>query len=220
MSGKNATKTIVFDLETIGDPSIIPHLPPLEADTRLKDPVKIEANIKMKAEKRIAELALQPTSAMICCFGYCFDDGEPNAIVLTKGDRATERKLLLQAWEILAEADQFVTFNGLGFDLPVLLMRSMMNRVRPSVRIDRKRYSTVNHCDIRMVLGNWDNFAKGNLDWYSRILLDEPAKDGVDGSLVGDMFDMEMYDEISEYCQNDVKITYNLYQLLTKFYLL
>lgn len=220
MSGKNATKTIVFDLETISDPSIIPHLPPIEADTRLKDPVKIQANIKMKSEKRIAELALRPTSAMICCFGYCFDDGDPKALMLTKADRETERKLLLQAWEILSHADQFVTFNGLGFDLPVLLMRSMMNKVRPAVKIDRRRYSVENHCDIRMVLGNWDSFAKGNLDFYSRVLLGKAGKDDIDGSMVGEMFEMELFDEISEYCQDDVKVTWELYQLLTKYYLL
>ena len=216
MSGK----ICVFDLETIGDPSIIPHLPELEADTRLKDPAKIQANIKMKSEKRIAELALQPTSAMICCFGYCHDDGETNAIVLTKGDRATERKLLLQAWEILAEADQFVTFNGLNFDLPVLLMRSMINKVRPAVKISRKKYSTDNHCDIRGVLGNYDTYAKGTLDFYSRILLKKSAKDDVDGSMVGEMFAMELFDEISDYCQSDVKLTYELYELLAKYYLL
>jgi len=216
MSGKTCT----FDLETIGDPSIIPHLPPIEPDPRLKNHDKIQANIKMKSEKRIAELALQPTSAMICAFGYCFDDGKTNALVLTEGDRATERKLLLQAWEILSEADQFVTFNGLNFDLPVLLMRSMINKVRPAVKIDRKRYSTVNHCDIRMVLGNWDNFAKGNLDFYSRVLLGKAGKDDIDGSMVGEMFTMELFDEISQYCQDDVRITHNLYQLMKKFYLL
>lgn len=41
-------KVITFDLETIADKSVIPLLPPLEPDTRLKDPAKIKTSIEKR----------------------------------------------------------------------------------------------------------------------------------------------------------------------------
>lgn len=43
---------IAFDLETIADASVIPHLPPVDPDSRLKDPEKIKENIKEKKKNR------------------------------------------------------------------------------------------------------------------------------------------------------------------------
>ena len=45
-------KTIAFDIETIADKSVLPFLPEIEPDSRLVNPVKIQANIeKKKAEQ-------------------------------------------------------------------------------------------------------------------------------------------------------------------------
>lgn len=49
-------KIITFDLETIADKSIIPLLPPIEPDTRLKDPTKIKASIEKKEADRLAKI--------------------------------------------------------------------------------------------------------------------------------------------------------------------
>ena len=211
-------KPITFDLETIADKSVIPLLPAVEADSRLKDPAKIKANIKEKQEKQIANMGLNPTTARICCFGW--HDGKKTSSLLLKDESMPSEKALLQnVWDILAGGDHFVTFNGNEFDVPMLLMRSLINRVRPSVKIHTKKYTIVNHTDVRAVLSNWNAFAQGTLDFYSRLLLGKSPKDDLDGSMVQDAWNMELYDDIVKYCEDDCTATFQIYELMKSFYL-
>jgi len=207
-----------FDLETIADKSAIPLLPPVEADSRLKDPAKIKASIEKKEADRLSKLGLDPATARICCFGW-HDGKNSHHIILEDETPKAEKKLLQQTWEVLAEGDHFVTYNGIGFDVPMLLMRSLINRVRPAVKISTKKYVIANHTDVRMVLANWDSYAKGTLDFYSRLLLGKTSKEEFDGSDVQMMWDMELFDEIAKYCEADCKCTFEIYELLTKYYL-
>lgn len=213
-------KIITWDLETIADKSVIPLLPPVEPDTRLKDPIKIKANIEKKEADRIAKLGLDPVTARIACFGW-FDgeQGKSYHYILEAETAEAEKALLQKAWDILALAQHFVTFNGNGFDVPMLLMRSLVNRVRPSVQISTKKYTIQNHTDVRAILGNWDNYAKGTLDFYSRLLLGKSSKDEFDGSQVQDLWDMELFDDIGKYAEGDCEATFQIYELLTQYYL-
>jgi len=211
-------KTIAWDIETIADSSVIQLLPPIEPDSRLKDPKKIEANIKQKEIERNNKLGLDPATCRICCFGWHYD-GRSFGIVLKDETPESEKALLEDAWEVLAEGDHFVTFNGINFDVPVLLMRSLVNRVKPAVNISTRKYNITNHTDVRAILGNWNNFAKGNLDFYSRVLLGETPKTDFDGADVQTMFDLELYDDIKNYCMDDVKCTFKIYELVKQYYL-
>ena len=47
--GKEKLKTVAFDLETIANPAMIDHLPPIEPNPRLKDPEKIRDDIAEKS---------------------------------------------------------------------------------------------------------------------------------------------------------------------------
>uniref|UniRef100_A0A6M3KF89 Putative DNA polymerase n=1 Tax=viral metagenome TaxID=1070528 RepID=A0A6M3KF89_9ZZZZ len=209
---------IAFDLETIADASVIPHLPPVDPDSRLKDPEKIKENIKEKKEKQKRQLALQSSTCRICCFGW-FDGKQAGHILLNECEN-NEAELLVKAWEILAQYNFYATFNGNEFDVPVLLLRSLIHRIRPSVNIDTRRYQIGNHCDVRAVLGRWQKFAEGTLDFYARVILGEPAKNDLTGDQVQDYWEMEMFQEVADYCENDCRILYRLWELVQKYYLL
>ena len=211
-------KVITFDVETITDSSVIPLLPPIEPDSRLKDPKKIEENVKKKEIDRNSKLGLDPATARICCFGWHVD-GKTDSIMLQEESGDAEKMLLNGAWKVLVEGDHFVTFNGNNFDIPVLLMRSLVNRVKPAINISTKKYTIINHTDVRAVLSRWDNYAKGTLDFYSRLLLGETPKGDFDGSQVQDMWDMQLFDDIAEYCQKDCEMTFRIYELITQYYL-
>jgi len=211
-------RIITFDCETIADKSVVSILPPVEADSRLKDPIKIKADIEKKEADQISKMGLNPTMAKICCFGW-HDGKESSSFILGDESPEAEKKLLQDAWEVLAEAEHFVTFNGNTFDVPMLLMRSLINRVRPSVKIHNKKYTIQNHTDVRAVLSNWDQFAKGTLDFYSRLLLGKSGKEDFDGSVVQDMWDMELFEDIGKYCEGDCEHTFKIFELLTQYYL-
>ena len=212
-------KTIVFDLETIGNKSIVKHLPPVEPDSRLKNPEKIADNIKAKEIKQISELGLNPTTCQICIFGW-HDGKESGHILLKEETKEAEQELLQEAWEILSEAERFVTFNGIDFDVPVLKFRSLANRIRPAIQISTRKYVIENHYDLRAILGNWNSYASGTLDYYSKILLGKSAKNDMDGSMVQDTWDMQLYEDLGKYAEEDCEVTFGIYQLLTKYYLL
>ena len=211
-------KSIAFDFETIADKSIISLLPEIEPDSRLKDPVKIAQNIKNKEVKRVQELGLNPATSLICCFGW--HDGEKSGHIML-ADEENEKALIEATWEKLSEYDHFISFNGINFDIPTLKMHSLKNRVRPAVNISTKRYDTKgNHADVRMILANWDNFQSGKLDFYAKMLLGSQGKDDMSGDQVQDYWDMEMYDEIGSYCEEDCRMTWDIWTLVQKYYLL
>ena len=214
-------KIITWDIETIADKSVIPFLPPVKPNGTLKDAIKIKADIEKKEIDRIAKLGLDPTTARICCFGWHYDFGKEKThhLILKDESPEAEKALIQKIWDILSTGDHFVTFNGISFDVPMLLMRSLINRVRPAVQISTKKYTIQNHTDVRAVLSNWDNFAKGSLDFYSRLLLDRTPKGDFDGSDVQMMYEMEMFEDIGNYCEQDCRCTYEIFELLTQYYL-
>lgn len=208
----------VWDLETIRDKSKINILPEPKPKESIVDPKKIEADIKKKKEKMIAEMALNPATARICCFGWSNSKG-PHAMMLEEDTDAAEKKLLKAIWKELGKHDHFVTFNGIGYDVPVLKMRSLLHCIVPSVNVSTKRYVIQNHTDVRMILANWDSYAKGGLDFYCKLLLGKGAKEEWSGDMVQDMWDMGLYDDIAKYCKQDCENTLDLYDLLTQYYL-
>jgi predicted PolB exonuclease-like 3'-5' exonuclease len=215
-----ARSTIVFDLETIADPEAAAMLPPVEPDSRLKDPAKIVTNIQEKEEKRKTELGLNPATGRICCFGFWYD-GKADYHLLDDNWSSGEQDLLKQIWELLNYFDHFVTFNGQSFDIPFLLFRSLKNRVRPAVKIDLARYRITNHTDVWAVLTNWNTYQSGsNLDLYSRILLGKSSKDEMTGADVQDYWDDGRKQEIANYCMGDCQATAEIYRLIQKYYLL
>lgn len=214
-------KTIAFDLETIADRSIISLLPPLEPDSRLKDPEKIKASLQEKDIKRIKELAMNPATNMVCCFGWT--DGANTGNIMLADETPEAHKLLMeQAWDFLSQYDHFVTFNGNAFDIPTLRMNSLKRRVRVPVKIDTRRYQISNHVDVRMILGNWETFAHGNLDFYSRIFLGETSKHDttgkkMTGDMVQDYWDIGLHEDIAKYCMQDCECTWGIFGLIQSY---
>jgi predicted PolB exonuclease-like 3'-5' exonuclease len=137
---------------------------------------------------------------------------------LEEANGKMERRLLVQAWEILHRYQNFITFNGIAFDVPVLNLHSLFRRVRPAVNISTKKYQIGNHIDLRAILGNWDNFAPGNLDFYLRRCLGNSKPQNMDGSMVQHYWDTDLKDEIVTYGVGDAEDTWELYQHVKQFY--
>ncbi len=76
--------------------------------------------------------------------GVVYYQGGTEQAVYTEGEwRYKERSeaiLLQEFWEGIASYDTVVTFNGRAFLLPFVLHRSVVQKVRPTVDLLRKRY--------------------------------------------------------------------------------
>ena len=207
---------IAFDLETIGNKSLIPMLPEVKPKGTLKDPVKIEADIADKKAKQIADLGLNPWTNIICAFGWC--DGE-NAGHLILKDEESEKDLLYQIWDHLAKYSYFVTFNGIAFDVPVLNAHSLIHRIRTAVKINIKKYTIANHHDLRMILNNWDSHAHGTFDFFLKLFFGKGKAEGIDGSMVQEYWDAGRSAEIGENAERDGIDTAMLFDLVEKYYI-
>jgi predicted PolB exonuclease-like 3'-5' exonuclease len=115
-----------------------------------------------------------------------------------------------------------VSWNGSGFDLPVLHYRALINGVVASQyweigENDRdfkfnsylSRYHW-RHTDVMDVLSGYQPKASAKLDQIA-VLLGLPGKMGMDGSQVWDAYRAGRIAEIRNYCETDVLNTYLVY---------
>ena len=105
------------------------------------------------------------------------------------------------------ERPHFVTYNGRGFDLPVLTLRMMRHGITfaayYSDRDYRYRFSDQGHIDLQDVLTDYGASRRPSLDALSR-LIGLPGKMDVDGSKVQAMYEAGQHQEIRDYCLHDV----------------
>ena len=134
---------------------------------------------------------------------------------------ADEAELLTEFWELAVRYDTIITFNGRGFDVPFLYMRSAVLNV-PISRRDwlGYRYAVEPHCDLLEQLtfynvsGREGAARRFNLDFYCKAFgLESPKAQGVTGMDVGRMLAEGRNREIAEYCLRDVYATAQLYKI-------
>ncbi|MBT5100665.1 MAG: 3'-5' exonuclease, partial [Planctomycetes bacterium] len=130
----------------------------------------------------------------------------------TKVFRGNEREMLIEFWKQAKEWGTVVTYNGRGYDGPILMTRSAMLDVAPSRNLTGYRYSIKDHCDLMEVL-NFFGAARESysLDYWCRRFGVESPKGKMDGSRVADKARAGRYDEIAEYCLRDTRATADLF---------
>ena len=110
-----------------------------------------------------------------------------------------------------------VTFNGRGYDLPVLELAAFryglnlpawFNVHARSFEQSRNRYNTHAHIDLMDLISNFNAFrVSGGLNLLANII-GKPGKTGVEGSQIQDLYDAGKVDQINDYCRCDVLDTY------------
>jgi len=136
------------------------------------------------------------------------------------GEAGFDEKQLLQGFFSYFERlrPRLVSYNGRGFDLPVLKYRAMVHGIQAPWLYDagdkwnsyQSRYSADWHCDLLEVLSDFGASSRGKLNEVCAVL-GFPGKFGVDGSKVASMFDEGRISEIRDYCETDVLNTYLVY---------
>jgi len=103
-----------------------------------------------------------------------------------------------------------VTWNGRGFDMPVITSRALKHGISMpwwfTDRNTRYRYSTEGHFDLMDFLADFGATKNARLDVYAK-LVGFPGKVGVDGSQVQPMVHAGRLDEVNAYCLCDVAQT-------------
>jgi len=136
---------------------------------------------------------------------------------------ASEAEIIRRFFEGIEKyTPTLVSWNGSGFDLPVLHYRTLVHgisapRYWDTGDLDRdfkwnnylSRYHP-RHTDLMDVLSGYQTRSTAPLDDIAR-MLGLPGKLGMDGSQVWDAFQAGRLQEIRDYCETDVLNTYLVY---------
>ncbi|MEK7138875.1 MAG: ribonuclease H-like domain-containing protein [Patescibacteria group bacterium] len=138
---------------------------------------------------------------------------------------ATEKELLKSFWDAAAHYDQFITFNGRSFDAPYLMIRSAINKVKPTKNLMTYRYEsdqygkTITHLDLLDRLTFFGAVRrKGNLHmWCQAFGIESPKSNGISGEDVAQLFKDKEYLKIAQYCFDDVLATEKLWEYWERY---
>ncbi len=130
----------------------------------------------------------------------------------------TEREALASFWQGAKNYTEFVTFNGRGFDVPYLLIRSAIHRVRPTKNLMANRYLgsqpyNAKHVDLLEELSFYGAARRQSLHLYCHAFgITSPKEDGIAGEDVAGLFAAGNYKDIARYNARDIRATKELYQ--------
>ena len=214
------TPTLVFDLETIPDADGLRKLNGWGADVPDQEVVERALTARREAVGHdFLPLHLHKVAVVGCVFR---DDQGFRVKTLGQPDDP-EAALLAGFFKTIERyTPKLVSWNGSGFDLPVLHYRSLIQGV-PAPRYwdmgeeDRdfkfnnyiSRYHN-RHIDLMDVLAKYNGRANAPLDELAK-LCGFPGKLGMDGSKVWEAWSTGRADEVRAYCETDVVNTWLVY---------
>jgi len=189
----SAPSYLVLDIETVPDDEL--YTPPEPA------PGAERAFPPLYACKPVMLGALWLDEALTCRRLGTVGDGKDEAGMLA------ELSAFMTEWR-----PHLVTWNGRGFDLPVLVLRALRHGVAfpwyYQERDYRSRYSEDGHLDLADFLANHGAARMTSLHGAAR-LVGLPGKDGlgVDGSQVQGLYKSGQIETLRQYCLSDVAQT-------------
>jgi len=125
-----------------------------------------------------------------------------------------EEEMLKNFWQYTSKAEKLISFNGRNFDIPFLMIRSAILKVKPSKNFLRNRYDTKEHVDLLEQFTFYGLTKKFNLDFYCKAFgIESPKEKGISGMEVKELYKAGRIKEIAVYCGEDVKATFELYKI-------
>jgi len=227
---------LVFDIETSALPLDTFDEAQQEYLFREAEKLSDEAARDLRRAEILQFFNLWPLTARIVCIAminaetlrgqvlFSADDYEEDAVESEPVEFVPcvdETELLTAFWDVARHYDGIVTFNGRGFDVPFMYLRSAVL----NVPISRKdwlgyRYAFEPHCDLAEQLtfygvsGRDGAARRFNLDFYCKAFgIETPKAQGVTGLDVNRLLEGGRYREIAEYCLRDVRATVELYRI-------
>ena len=129
-----------------------------------------------------------------------------------------EEEMLKSFWKIIEVTDQVVTFNGRNFDLPFLMIRSAMLKIKPSKNLVGRRYDKKSHIDLLEQFTFYGLTRKFNLDFYCNAFgIESPKTKEISGMEVKNLYEAGRLRDIAIYCSRDIYATYQLYKIWEEF---
>lgn len=227
--------TLVFDIETSALP--IESFDEVQCEYLFREATRLPDEAAREAKRTEIQRCfnLWPLTARVVCLAMLNAESSRGQVLFVAEDYeddaesgsvefvpcVDEGELLTAFWDVARHYDSVVTFNGRGFDVPFLYLRSALL----GVSISRKdwlgyRFATEPHCDLAEQLtfygvsGRDGAARRFNLDFYCKAFgIESPKAQGVTGLDVNQLVAEGRHREVAEYCLRDVRATVLLYRL-------
>jgi len=224
---------LIFDIETIGE-----NFDELDSATQevltkwiKKDSESEEEYIKALEELK-SGLGFSPLTGQIVAIGVLdYDKNQGVVYFQAPGENfkefqesnitfkpCTEKEMLENFWKGAEKYNEFITFNGRGFDAPFLAVRSAVHKIKASKDLMSNRYLSsqrfgATHIDLFDQLTFYGaTRRKGGLHLWCRAFgITSPKAQGVTGDDVAQLFKEKKYKEIAKYNVGDLNATKELY---------
>ncbi|MAZ44782.1 MAG: 3'-5' exonuclease [Legionellales bacterium] len=212
--------TLVFDIETVPDASKGRLL--YNGAENLNDADVGQMLLAQQRAKNLSEFLPHYLHQVVAISVLLFDGG--NVRVWSIGEETDDEKSLIERfWRGLEKYQPtLVSWNGSGFDLPVLHYRSLFHKIQAPLYWEMgekdnsykwnnylNRYH-LRHCDVMDMLSGYQSRAFAGLDAVAT-LCGLPGKQGMSGKAVYDHFLQQDLRSIRHYCETDVLNTYLVY---------
>ncbi len=226
------TNVIVWDIETI---PILNKAPIQQKKFQDKVDVKIGKLLETVDRKYVEDLvsATNPFFGQVLVISaYEMSERYPagkttNLIPTTYIDKLgmpsgiDEKELLNMWWSYISGfTGSFVGFNNLDFDAYFTIIRSMYHNIKPTNKnfLNLKRFSSWPHYDLMQQLGNWKFENKPTLEQTSEFFnIPSPKTGEVKAENVYSAFKEGRINEISKYCGEDVRATYEIFKIAKEY---
>jgi DNA polymerase elongation subunit (family B) len=194
---------------------------PLRLDDYLAAPDAPEFGAPRERIQRY--MALRPEFGHVVCIGMGHDArgrGELETKALTAREVGDERRILEAFWDVVkARRDWcFITYNGLAFDVPFLLRRSVYLGVAPTTGLPLRPFALDSHFDVMRVLSNWERTDSVRLEIVAELLGLSKSPAGMDGSQVLGLWRAGRVEEIEAYCLGDVRLVYDVFLRIEPYF--
>lgn len=218
----NGLNKLILDIETVGVD--FESLDKNSRDYLLKysETEEEKNDIKLK-------LGLWPLTAQIVAIAMLNPETDKGAVYYQAGivenktasegniefRTGSEKEIIKWFWEAAEMYDQFITFNGRGFDAPFIIIRSAINKIPPTKNLMPPRFSSFAHIDLMDQLTFYGATKRSfTLDFYAKSFgIKSPKAEGVKGSDVAKLYKNGEYARIAKYCMGDVIATKKLYEI-------
>ena len=214
------TPVLAFDIETIPDTAGIRKLHDLPADLSDNEVAEFAFQKRRAASgSDFLPLHLQRVIVISCALR----EAERFSVWSLAEPKLKEAEIIQRFYDGIEKfTPQIVSWNGGGFDLPVLHYRGLIHNVAAPRYWDQgeddrdfkwnnyiSRYHS-RHLDLMDLLALYQPRANAPLDELAK-LMGLPGKLGMDGSAVWGAWQEGRIDEIRDYCETDVVNTFLVY---------
>ena len=211
------TPTLVFDIETVADTEGLRRLHGIDPKVSDSDVAAFALQRRRAATgSDFLPLHLQRVVAIACALR----EGESFRVWSLGTPADSEAELIRRFFDGIEKyMPQIISWNGSGFDLPVLHYRSMVHGLSAARYWDMgednrdfrfnnyiSRYH-MRHLDLMDLLALYQPRGYAPLDDFAR-LCGFPGKLGMDGAQVGEAFRAGKIEAIRNYCETDVANTH------------